>query len=120
MYLVSIVRSPTITHVQLNSVKKVLAMKYSACIFHILLFAAITSGDGKVQLTIPQSEKLGTFCSPWFVYNNTTYQCECYTNPSLNGIVKCMEEAALVRLDYCTTYKKRSRVISWQLQLPQT
>ena len=81
-------------------------MKYSACIFHILVIAAVTSADEKIQLTIPHSEELGTLCPPWFVYSNSTNQCECYTNPSLNGVVKCTDEAALLRLGYCTTYQK--------------
>ena len=85
-------------------------MNLSACIFRIILLAIVALADGKSQLTIPQNQASPgpILCPPWFVYNTTTNQCECYSNPSLNGIVKCAEEAALLRLGYCTTYQEEA------------
>ena len=44
-------------------------------------------------------------CPPWFVYNPTTKQCECYNSLNTNDIVKCSKEGALLRLGYCMTYE---------------
>ena len=44
-------------------------------------------------------------CPPWFVYNPTTKECECYNSPSTNNIVKCTKEGALLRLGHCMTYQ---------------
>ena len=45
-------------------------------------------------------------CPPWFLYNDKTNQCECYKNPSIDGILKCNEDGALLRFGYCTTYQE--------------
>ena len=44
-------------------------------------------------------------CPPWFVYNHSTKQCECFSSPSTTGIVRCTEDGAQVRLGYCMTYE---------------
>ena len=44
-------------------------------------------------------------CPPWFFYNAATTQCECYSSSSTDGIIKCTDEGALLKLGYCTTYK---------------
>ena len=44
-------------------------------------------------------------CPPWFVYNPTTEQCECFKSPRTDRIVKCTEEGPLLRLGYCMTYE---------------
>ena len=49
-------------------------------------------------------------CSPWFVYNPTTKQCECFNSPSISGIVKCTEDGAQLRLGYCMTYESEKRI----------
>lgn len=44
-------------------------------------------------------------CPLWFFFNTTTEQCECYTNPSTTGIVKCEKQEAQLRVGYCMTYE---------------
>ena len=45
-----------------------------------------------------------TECPPWFFYNATTKQCECYSSPSTDNIVKCTKQGALLRFGYCMTH----------------
>ena len=49
-------------------------------------------------------------CPLWFYFNNTTTQCECYTNPITNGIVKCGEQEAQLEVGYCMTYEEREGI----------
>ena len=49
-------------------------------------------------------------CPLWFYFNTTTKQCECCNNQipsrSTDGIVKCGEQEAQLRLSYCMTYEE--------------
>ena len=47
-------------------------------------------------------------CPPWFFYNTETKTCECYSNPTIDHIVRCTEKEALLKLGYCMTYEERS------------
>ena len=47
-------------------------------------------------------------CPPWFFYNFTAKQCECYSSPSTEQTVKCMKKEALLKLGYCMTYEEDS------------
>ena len=68
-----------------------------------------------VMITLVQSQASNTICSktassnqtecpPWFFYNATTKQCECYSSPSTDNIVKCTKQGALLRFGYCMTH----------------
>ena len=37
-----------------------------------------------------------------------TKTCECYSNPTIDHIVRCTEKEALLKLGYCMTYEVRS------------
>ena len=52
----------------------------------------------------------GVQCPLWFYFNTTTEQCECYTNPSTDGIVKCEEHEAQLRIGYCMTYEESNGI----------
>ena len=45
-------------------------------------------------------------CPPWFFFNETSNQCECFNDPSVDGIIKCTRKGALLRYGYCTTYEQ--------------
>ena len=47
-------------------------------------------------------------CPPWFFYNSTAKQCECYSSPSTDQAVKCTKKEALLKLGYCMTYEEES------------
>ena len=47
-------------------------------------------------------------CPPWFFYNTETKTCECYSNPTIDHIVRCTEKEALLKLGYCMTYEEKS------------
>ena len=51
-------------------------------------------------------------CPPWFVYNPTTKQCECFKSPSTDRIVKCTDEGAQLRLGYCMTYESEEGIFA--------
>ena len=50
-------------------------------------------------------------CPLWHIFNTTTQLCECYSNPSTNDIVKCMERGISLRVGYCMTYEEMERTI---------
>ena len=37
-------------------------------------------------------------CPPWFFYNTETKTCECYSNPTIDHMVRCNEKEALLNL----------------------
>ena len=47
-------------------------------------------------------------CPPWFFYNSMSKTCECYSNPTIDHIVRCTEREALLKLGYCMTYEERN------------
>ena len=53
-------------------------------------------------------EELQHECPPWFFYNTATETCECYSSPTINHIVRCTEEEALLKTGYCMTYEEGS------------
>ena len=56
-----------------------------------------------------QDDDLGLAeCPPWFFYNSTAKQCECYSSPSTEQTVKCTKKEALLKLGYCMTYEEDS------------
>ena len=75
---------------------------------HILFLACIGIGivyclENQTQLaTAPDDSDQ---CPPWFFYNSETTQCECYSSPNTDEIVRCTEEGALLRFGYCMTYE---------------
>ena len=82
-------------------------MKSTVCI-HIyvhVLFFAITMNcqqEGIESLAMTDDQ-----CPLWFYFNTTTKQCECYSNPITDGIVRCTaEREAQLRLSYCMTYEE--------------
>ena len=44
-------------------------------------------------------------CPPWFFFNSTTKECECYQDSNMEHIVKCTQQGALLKLGYCMTYE---------------
>ena len=51
-----------------------------------------------------------TRCPPWFFYNSTLGQCQCFE--SLNVDVRCTDEGALLRFGRCMTYEEESGATS--------
>ena len=47
----------------------------------------------------------GDQCPPWYFFNTSSSQCECYSSPSTDHIVKCTEQAVLLKSGYCMTHK---------------
>ena len=66
----------------------------------------IVTGKGSEAIThsIPQSQDHQ--CPPWFFYNTATQRCECFRSPSIDNIVICTEQGALLRYGNCMTYEK--------------
>ena len=86
-------------------------MKQSACLYYsVILYITINAVhlvncDSREPTIFPEKVQL-IQCPPWFLYNATTNQCECYNDPSINRVVKCDEGGGLLRLGYCTTYEE--------------
>ena len=62
------------------------------------------------SLDLPQSEDNSTACSPWFFYNVTLGQCQCFE--TLNFDVECTEREALLRFGRCMTYQDEEHTTS--------
>ena len=72
--------------------------------FNIL--ASVSSEEnGSQPITFHAQEPLSQ-CPPWFLYNATTSQCECFSNPSINEALKCTNGGAFLKIGYCTTYEE--------------
>jgi hypothetical protein len=63
-----------------------------------------TRNERQLSVTVQGSNDYQ--CPPWFFYNTAAEQCEYYSNPNTEDIVKCScnERAALVKYGYCMTY----------------
>ena len=87
-------------------------MKQSACIHYIVLFstfiivASVSHEENGSQVTTPQVQVPLIQCPPWFLYNATTSQCECYSDSSINEALKCTDKEVLLKIGYCTTYEE--------------
>ena len=66
------------------------------------------SSMASTQLTLSVDN---VHCPLWHSFNTTTQLCECYNNPSTNGIVKCTEQGISLRVGYCMTYEEMERTI---------
>ena len=86
-------------------------MKHTICLYilfvHVLFFMVTMNlancHQNKELLSAVQKDNQ---CPLWFYFNTTTKQCECYTNPITDGIVRCTEREAQLRLSYCMTYEE--------------
>lgn len=45
-------------------------------------------------------------CSPWFYFNSTTKQCECFHHPAVKVDVICAGREALLSFGSCMTYNE--------------
>ena len=45
-------------------------------------------------------------CPPWHFYNATSSQCECFSSPNTNNIIKCTKHGTLLRFGHCMTYEE--------------
>lgn len=76
-----------------------------------LLFLLLTSrivqgdNDSNSSSTLP-IERLNDHCPPWYFYNTTSEKCECFSNPSTDGIVQCTEKGVLLSFGICMTFNK--------------
>lgn len=43
-------------------------------------------------------------CRPWFVYDSSKHQCQCFNNEHTRHLVKCTESGALLKFSNCMTY----------------
>ena len=84
-----------------------LGMNFNFIIMSLLMLSVVyCQGNGTWLPTSSKQLAQVDQCPPWFFYNDTTKQCECYSNPSTHGIVKCTEQEALLKFGYCTTYEE--------------
>ena len=76
-------------------------------VLSLLLISVVTPQESKAWKAVPLPQMSQSYlqCPPWFFYNATSQQCECYNNPSTDNIVKCSEKGALLRFGYCMTYE---------------
>lgn len=79
-------------------------MKNYKYAFLLLLLLGVIRCKGNGTTTEETQLKDSDQCPPWFFYNATKNLCECYSSPSIENIVKCTENGALLQYGYCMTY----------------
>lgn len=55
--------------------------------------------------SVLSSDPSSAECPPWFFYNTTTKQCQCYHNEHLNRDIHCTENDVHIGLGNCMTYE---------------
>ena len=78
---------------------------------HVLSYKSLALSN-ESQLSVTSVQPSYEYqCPPWFFYNTITEQCECYKNPSTEGIVKCTcnERSVLLKYGYCMTHSEGER-----------
>lgn len=69
--------------------------------------SVVISQEHDIMLPLAQEQvQQSDLCPPWYFYNTTTDQCECYVNPSTDHIVKCTEQGAVLKFGYCMTHEE--------------
>ena len=85
-------------------------MKYIYEIRYVLVILTTLSVGSCLEhevLQLTQEQVLQSdHCPPWFFYNASTNQCECFVSPTTNHIVKCTKQGALLKFGYCMTYQE--------------
>ena len=83
------------------------SMKYRSYLFPFLLITAASFVQGNNDSSSALLSKDDLQCHPWSFYNDTSKQCECYSSPHTDDIVKCNEHGASLQFGYCmTTHEK--------------
>ena len=74
-------------------------------LFLLYIVARIVQGtnDSNHSSTL-LTESLNDNCPPWYFYNTTSEGCECFSNPSTDGVVQCTEKGALLSFGNCMTF----------------
>ena len=72
----------------------------------IILIIVVSCQEHEVLHLTKEQVLQNDQCPPWFFYNATTDQCECYCSPTTTHIVKCTEQGALLKFGYCMTYQE--------------
>ena len=80
-------------------------MNYWSTLFiHLLRLQISLSVCGEPNAVIAIENCPINACPPWFFYNDTVSQCQCFE--SLNLDVRCTSEGALLRFGRCMTYQE--------------
>ncbi len=87
-------------------------MKHTVCLhvnIHLLFTIIINLANCQQSLAgvNVQPEDDDGECPLWFYFNTTMRQCECYTNPITDSIVRCTaDQGAQLRVSYCMTHEE--------------
>ena len=80
-------------------------MKSRSNLLSLLITVILVQGNDSSLLVLPSTDN---HCPPWFFYNHTNKQCECYRHAYTDDIVKCIdsEHDVLLRSGFCMTFKE--------------
>ena len=81
-------------------------MEHSSYLLSFLIIVnSFAQGENDSSSVIPSEVDQ---CPPWFFYNSTSKQCECFSSPDIDAIVKCTnhEREVLLRIGFCMTYEE--------------
>ena len=75
---------------------------YSMCIFVAIIASFVPVNGNSYNLT---ATEFGRYhCPPWFFYNSTTQDCQCFQQDNSLNSVMCTAGGALLAFGYCMTY----------------
>ena len=80
-------------------------MRFFMTVLGCIVIGLVNCQENGTLTTSPVRLTQDDQCPPWFFYNATTKQCECYSSPSTDDVVKCTEQEALLRIGYCMTHE---------------
>ena len=88
--------------------QQVIIMNYSVVITSLCLTICMVYCKENNSWTTPPLVQTTSSdqCPPWFFYNATSNQCECFSSSNTDRFVKCTEHGALLKFGYCMTYKE--------------
>ena len=77
-------------------------------VFSYLFTATVRGNSNETIFTVqPSMSRSREYeCPPWFFYNTSTENCECYHSPSTEKIVKCTDQGALLQIGNCMTHEE--------------
>ena len=72
----------------------------------LAIIALFIPVNGNINLT---ATEVGRYhCPPWFFYNSTIQECQCFQQDNSLNSVMCTDNGTLLAFGYCMTYDEEN------------
>ena len=79
---------------------------WSVLLVHLFSLQVDLSVCSELNTALSSAEDFPSECPPWFFYNDSIHQCQCFETFSLD--IRCTSEEALLRFGRCMTYQEET------------